>query len=35
MSADANPRRRTWLRVLFWAEVILAAARSALRPARS
>lgn len=30
MSAEANPRRRTWLRVLFWAEVILAAAAAVL-----
>jgi len=30
MGADANPRRRTWLLVLFWAELILAAAAAVL-----
>jgi hypothetical protein len=30
MSADANPLRRTWLLVLFWAEVLLAAAAAVL-----
>ena len=30
MSADANPGRRTWLVVLFWAEVLLAAAAAVL-----
>ena len=30
MSADANPLRRTWLVVLFWAEVLLAAAAAVL-----
>jgi len=30
MSADANPPRRTWLLVLFWAEVLLAAAAAVL-----
>jgi hypothetical protein len=30
MSADANPARRTWLLVLFWAEVLLAAAAAVL-----
>jgi hypothetical protein len=30
MSADANPLRRTWLLVLFWAEVVLAAAAAVL-----
>ena len=30
MSADANSPRRTWLLVLFWAEVLLAAAAAVL-----
>jgi hypothetical protein len=30
MSAAANPGRRTWLVVLFWAEVVLAAASAVL-----
>jgi hypothetical protein len=30
MSADANPLRRTWLLVLFWAEVLLAAVAAVL-----
>jgi hypothetical protein len=30
MSADANLGRRTWLLVLFWAEVLLAAAAAVL-----
>ncbi len=30
MSTDANPPRRTWLLVLFWAELLLAAAAAVL-----
>jgi len=35
MSADANPLRRTWLLVLFWAQVFLAAVAAVLAVATS
>jgi hypothetical protein len=35
MSADAKPLRRTWLLVLFWAEVLLAPVAAVLAVATS